>query len=321
MRIVNLVENTEGLSCCRAEHGLCFYIETKKHKILMDTGQSDLLIENAKKLGVDLTKVDIAFLSHGHYDHSGGILPFAKINSTARIYIKADAFGDYYSTNYGDEPKFIGIDKSIRDLEQVEVIDGNVEIDDELSVFAGIRYDNPAPLTNKRLFKKEDGELINDDFAHEQCLVIKQDGKTYLFSGCAHHGVLNVLDRYKELYGDDPDYVFSGFHTMRKSGNYTDEDKAYIENTAEQLKSYKSKFYTCHCTGVEPYEMMKNILGDKIDYIHCGDSVEVFECDTATSTRTVVKKSGGSSMKWHKFFAWAAVFCFIMCMITGYKRK
>ena len=77
MRIINLVENTEGASGCGVEHGLCFYIETEKHKLLMDAGQTGLLLENAEKLGIDLTQVDTVVLSHGHYDHGGGILPFA----------------------------------------------------------------------------------------------------------------------------------------------------------------------------------------------------------------------------------------------------
>ena len=66
MRIINLVENTEGSAGCGVEHGLCFYIETEKHKLLMDTGQTDLLIGNAERLGIDLTLVDTVVLSHGH---------------------------------------------------------------------------------------------------------------------------------------------------------------------------------------------------------------------------------------------------------------
>ncbi len=314
MKIINLVENTEGEAHCRAEHGLSFYIETKKHKILMDSGQSDLLIENAQKLGVDLSKVDTVFLSHGHYDHSGGIIPFSKINKTASIYIKEDAFGDYYSTNYGAEPKYIGIDPQIKELSQIKIIRENMRIDEELSVFAGIGNDRPWPLTNKRLYKKVDNEMINDDFEHEQCLVISQDGENYLFSGCAHHGILNVLDRYKEIYGGEPDYVFSGFHTMRKN-SYSDDDISYILDTAEELRKYKTKFYTCHCTGEKPYEAMKKILKDQIEYVHCGDTVDIIEKSFK------LKKVGGSNMKWHKFFAWATVACFILTMVTGYQKK
>ena len=114
MRIVNLVENTEGRAGCGAEHGLSFYIETEHHKLLMDTGQSGLFMQNAEKLGIDLTKVDTVVLSHGHYDHGGGILPFAEINRDAKIYVPEKAFGEYYSVNKAGEPHYIGLAKETR---------------------------------------------------------------------------------------------------------------------------------------------------------------------------------------------------------------
>ncbi|WP_029320971.1 MBL fold metallo-hydrolase [Butyrivibrio sp. AE3004] len=285
MRVVNLVENTEGNAGCRAEHGLCFYIETKKHKLLMDTGASDLLIENAKKLGVELSEVDTVILSHGHYDHGGGILPFSKMNQTAKIFIHPLAFSKCYSTTRSGEPRYIGLDPEIMNLKQVIILDQKPlsdaisdnalegKPDEELEIFSNIGNSKPAPLTNKTLFVEKDGELINDDFAHEQCLVIKQDGKRYVFSGCAHHGVTNILQRYFEIYGDYPDAVFSGFHTLRKNG-YSDDDLEYIRNTAEELKKFKTKFYTMHCTGEEPYEEMRKIMGEQIEYIHCGDEID-----------------------------------------------
>ena len=91
MKIQNLIENIEGAAGCTAAHGLYFYIETGKHKLLMDLGPSDATLQNAEKLGVDLAKVDTVVLSHGHYDHSGGILPFAGINPHAVIYLQASA--------------------------------------------------------------------------------------------------------------------------------------------------------------------------------------------------------------------------------------
>ncbi len=284
MKIINLIENTEGNSGCKAEHGLCFYIETKKHKLLMDTGSSNLFISNAREKGVDLKAVDTVVLSHGHYDHAGGIIPFSEINSNAKIYIHPDAFTKCYSTTKGGEPRYIGIDPAIAKLKQLCIPEmfkakdceknGIFKIDDELELFSNIGNSMPAPLTNKTLFAEKDGELMNDDFSHEQCLVIRQDGADYVFSGCAHHGVLNVLDRYKALYGEEPRAVFSGFHMLRKTG-YSEDDIDYIRKTAEELCKTSTAFYTGHCTGVEPYEEMKKIMGDKITYVHCGDEVVI----------------------------------------------
>ena len=75
LQIINLVENEPGSSGCEAAHGLSFYVETDNHKLLFDSSPSELVLQNAEKLGVDLKTVDTVILSHGHYDHSGGILP------------------------------------------------------------------------------------------------------------------------------------------------------------------------------------------------------------------------------------------------------
>ena len=76
MKIVTLMEDTPGKQQCYFEHGLSLYIETRKHRLLFDTGASQKTIENAVKMGIDLTKIDTVIISHGHYDHAGGLLDF-----------------------------------------------------------------------------------------------------------------------------------------------------------------------------------------------------------------------------------------------------
>lgn len=277
MRIINLVENTEGASGCGFEHGLSFYIETEHHKLLADTGASDLLLKNAEKLGIDLTKVDTVILSHGHYDHGGGILPFAEINPTAKIYIPAAAFGAYYSLRDG-APRYIGLAEEIRKLPQVVIVGGTAagifRIDDELSLFSGIGNTYPIPSANRNLRVKTKQGLRQDDFRHEQCLVVSEGGRKVLLSGCAHHGILNVLDRYRELFGGEPDVAISGFHMMKKSG-YSEEDLDMIADTAKELCKVSTVFYTGHCTGTEPFEAMKKIMGGQLRYVHSGDEIRI----------------------------------------------
>ena len=93
MRIVCLIENTEGKAGCGIEHGLCLYVETERHKLLLDTGASELFIKNAELKGVDLTKVDTVVISHRHSDHGGGLEAFSRINPTAKIYMQESAEG------------------------------------------------------------------------------------------------------------------------------------------------------------------------------------------------------------------------------------
>ena len=111
MKIITLVENSCGNENCIAEHGLSIYIETEKHKLLLDTGQTDAIVKNAEVLGIDPSAVDTVILSHGHYDHSGGILPFSKLNRTAQIIMQKSAAEPHFNGE-----RYIGIDKAILDL-------------------------------------------------------------------------------------------------------------------------------------------------------------------------------------------------------------
>lgn len=278
MKIVNLVENTEGESKCEYAHGLSFYVETDKHKLLVDAGPSDITLRNAQKLGIDIEDIDTVILSHGHYDHSGGIIPFTKLNTKANIYLQKTAQGDFFADDgkdKGDERyRYIGIDKEIMNLSQIKILEGNYKIDDELSLFTIKSRSHKLPFTNKRLLIKDDIGYMQDDFVHEQYLVIKTENGNILISGCAHNGILSILDEYKKIYGMQPYAVISGFHLIKKS-DYTDEELLEIINIAKDLKKYNTKFITCHCTGVQAYSVMKNIMGKKLEYVHSGDEVKL----------------------------------------------
>ena len=273
MRIVNLIENIKGNPECDFEHGLSLYVETQKHKLLMDTGCSDKFLENAKRLSVQLENVDSVVLSHGHYDHGGGLLDFTKINSHARIYVRENAFLDFYHGK-DENKRYIGLDKRISNLAQLYYVSGNRRMDKELFLFTNVTSRILWPSSNLELTVEKDGVLVQDDFSHEQYLVISQNGKNILISGCAHNGILNILEKYHQIFSKNPDVVISGFHMMKKSG-YKQEDIDLIEKTAWKLKDYRTKFYTCHCTGEEPYERMKRILGEQIDYVKSGEEVEI----------------------------------------------
>lgn len=269
MKIITLIEDTYGHPECSYEHGLSIYIETEKHKILMDTGATDAFIENAKKLGVHLEEVDTVVLSHGHYDHAGGMLAFCEINKTAKIYMQQKAAGDYY---HGE--RYIGIHKEIPKLSQVHLLQGDYVIDEELSLFTNITGRRFYPQSNLQLSQKVNGQNIQDQFQHEQCLVVHTTDNIVLLSGCAHNGILNILDRYQELYPGIPNQVISGFNMMKKT-DYTPEEIKTICDTAMELKKWEIKFYTGHCTGQKALDLMKPILGDQLVEIHSGNWIEL----------------------------------------------
>lgn len=276
MKIVNLIENTEGRSECSYEHGLSFYIETEWHKVLLDLGQTDDSIRNAESLGIDLSAVETVVLSHGHYDHSGGIIPFSRINDRAVIYMQKAAGGEYYADDGimagNDRYRYIGIDKDILKLPQVRLLQGDYVIDDDLELFTIKNRTHVIPFTNKRLLVKTDEGFVSDDFIHEHYLVVKENGLSVLLSGCAHNGILSILDAYKEKYGNLPDIVISGFHLMVKR-EYRENELEEVRAIAEELRTYQTRFYTCHCTGIPAFEEMKKIMGDQLEYVHSGEEI------------------------------------------------
>ena len=275
MKIINLVENESGDSGCEAAHGLSFYVETENHKFLFDSSPSDVVIRNAQKLGVDLTVVDTVILSHGHYDHSGGILPFVELNPRAKIYMQHNAGGEYYAFD-GEEQgfRYIGIDKKILSLPQVQLLKGDTKIDDELQVFTVDQRAYPLPSTNKRLRELCNGQYIQDEFHHEQNLLLTADGKKILFCGCAHNGILNVMETLERKFGPAtlPDLVIGGFHLMKRT-EFSEADTAEVTEIANRLKSYKAHFATCHCTGLPVFNQMKEIMGGQLSYVYSGDTL------------------------------------------------
>ncbi|MBR4412686.1 MAG: MBL fold metallo-hydrolase, partial [Lachnospiraceae bacterium] len=272
MKIINLIEDTKGREECVAAHGLSFYVETKKHKLLLDLGPSSQTIENAKALGIDLKEIDTVVLSHGHYDHSGGIIPFTRINDKAKVYFQESAKEDYYADD-GLEAKeryrYIGIDKAIVSLPQANILNGDAKIDDDIEVFTIKERSHKLPSSNKNLLIKKGDCFERDDFGHEHFLVVREEGKSVLLSGCAHNGILSILDAYIEKFRQAPDLVVSGFHLMKKT-EYNESEIEEIKYIAEELKKYTSGFVTCHCTGIPAYEIMKPVLGDRLEYVHAG---------------------------------------------------
>lgn len=256
MKITALTENTTEADF-RTEHGLSLYIETKKHKILFDMGQTELFAENADKLGIDISKVDIAVLSHGHYDHGGGLKKFFELNQQAEIYINKYAFEPHYNGE-----RYIGLDLRLSDNNRIRFTDGIVNIADGLTLYSSDNVETIIDLGSFGLNMIYDGELVPDDFRHEHYLLIEEDNKKILISGCSHKGIINIANQFK------PDVLIGGFHFSKLS-----LDNKLIELSGI-LDSYKTKYYTCHCTGIEQYRFMKKHM-QRLEYISTGKTIEL----------------------------------------------
>ncbi len=276
MRIVTLVENTcrEGLGCA---HGLSIYAETAKHRILFDAGpDGKLLLSNAEKLGIDLRNVDIAILSHGHYDHAGGLRAFLELNSTARLYIHtlAATRGHFATENIGW--RNIGLDRRIVEdfSDRIILCSNTLRIDDELCLFSDIKTADFISGSNSSLFEEVGDEYIPDPFHHEQNLLVNEGDKLHLLAGCAHRGIINILRRAEELCGRMPDSVFAGFH-LTNPGLKLDLPEGFVRSVAHELKKFPSRYYTGHCTGANPFAVLKDVLGERASYLSGGLDVTV----------------------------------------------
>lgn len=269
MLIKTLVENTSISEEFGSEHGLSLYIETKRHKILFDTGASALFAENARKMDVNLKEVDIAILSHGHYDHGGGLATFLKINTQAKVFLNQNAFGKYYANRKNVGQKYIGLDESLMSNDRFVFVGENDVIDEELELFSNVKGQRYRPSGNKDLFKMIGDSYINDDFSHEQNLIVKEADKTVLVAGCAHNGIVNILDHFQTQKGCFPCVVIGGFHLYNRSNNQS-EDPEIVTEIGQCLIRTNAKFFTCHCTGLESYHCLKEVMGEKIDYLSTG---------------------------------------------------
>lgn len=271
MNVISLIENTGKRPGLQTEHGLSLYIETAHHKILFDTGATNGFLENAEKLGVDLAAVDTLVISHGHYDHTGGISGFLTRNQKAKIYIRAGAFAPFYHCSE-QENRFIGMRSMQRDHPRLTLTEGNLEIDQELTLFTNVKGRRCYPETNLKLKYAGSQGYVQDDFRHEQNLAITEGSTRVVLSGCSHNGIVNILDEYQALFSQMPHVVIGGFHTAG-NGDFDAGTTAQLYEMAQVLAETGAVFYTCHCTGLEPYAILRETLGDKLQYLATGDQI------------------------------------------------
>lgn len=264
MKISALMENTCSSDSFECEHGLSLLIHTNHKNILIDTGQSALFTENALKLNENLSDVDIVIISHGHYDHAGGLLCFLEKNKKAKIYMHKEAILPHYH-----KEKYIGIDSKLFNHPRITYIDKDTKVEDFGWILTGIKEEYPVYAFSRGLDKFKDNKRIPDDYQHEISLVIQEENRLFLFGGCAHMGILNILNGMKTRLQRYPDYVFSGFH-LKKSEEYTLEEIKEIQNLAKELSLIPARFYTGHCTSLKAYEMLKPVLKEQLDLIQSG---------------------------------------------------
>lgn len=272
MRITVLLENSSASKELTAKHGLCLHIQTKQHSILFDVGPDDTFIHNAKKLNVDLTEVDTVVISHGHKDHGGGLEAFLSLNQKAKIYVSQHAFEPHYASLFKLLKVGVGLDPALKGLERVVLTEDLLVLDDELVLISHVEGQVLRPKSNRNLLMKTSQGYAQDDFRHEQHLILNIDGKQTLISGCSHTGIVNILSTAKSK-GYVPNMVLAGLHLFNPLNSKV-EPLENIQTLGLQLLASKIQLYTFHCTGEKAYKALKPILGDRIQTLKSGDRIE-----------------------------------------------
>ena len=275
MKIITLLEN----DACRAElasaRGLSLYVETGRHKVLFDMGPDEQFLRNAEKLGVDLSAVDMAVLSHGHSDHGGGLAAFCRVNAGAKIYLRREALGAYYAVLPGQEPHYIGLPPEAEGLGDRFVFTGEcLRPDEGLTLFSGVEDDRTVRAVAPKLQERTGEGFRPDGFAHEQHLLIEENGRSALLAGCGHLGMVNTLRAAKRYLGRMPDVVFGGFHLFEVTPD-TPGAGELIAATARALAEGTTVYYTGHCTGDWAFAQLQKTLGDRLRPMNGGTAAEL----------------------------------------------
>ena len=280
MKVTTLIENQAPDSLCR-EHGLAMHIEYKGKNYLLDTGASGQFAENAHRLGICLSDVDAAFLSHAHYDHSGGYREFFSENSKAVLYLQK-AVSEYCYSKVLLYRQYIGVPKGVLKnyRNRLRFMSGTVET--EPGVWT-VSHSIPGLSERGRrghMYIKSKNGFSPDNFSHEQSLVFERENDLVLFNSCCHAGVVSIIDEvnYALKTADKKvSYVFGGFHTMghRGPGSMSGRPEDIQELGRQLLKRNISCVYTGHCTGIPAFRVLKKTMKEKVRYMKTGSVISL----------------------------------------------
>lgn len=283
VRIVAVLDDYAGYETSfLAQHGISLLLEAQLgnecRRILMDTGQSALpILHNLDLLGIPPGSIDAVVLSHCHYDHTRGLAE--TLRAIGKTAVPVIAHPGIFRPNYVFKPfiRHIGVTRE-NGPEAIEASGGMLVLTGEpFEIMPGVVTTGEVP--RKRDFENQgigtynlaDGKIIPDEIVDDLSLVVKVRGKGLaIISGCSHAGIINIIDRAKELTGEEHvEVVIGGFHLIEAS-------QERIEKTAAALKELDvGKVIAGHCTGLAALREFSRVLGDRFEHLHVGKTVEL----------------------------------------------
>lgn len=265
MKLTVLTENLVNRRGLLAEHGLSVLVEANGRKILFDTGQSDVFLRNAHALGISLHDLDAVVLSHGHYDHGGGLEFALREGITAPVYVGEGALEEKKCLERDGHLKDIGISLNVEAVETAgfEEIFPDIFLLGRIPKLADFEGVSPAFMV------KSKGQMVQDEMQDEQLLVVCEKGKLHVVAGCCHVGIVSSLLYVKKCFPkEELGMVFAGMHLRSAK-------KERLSATIEALGRLNPDWLVpVHCTGMMAIAQMKLAFGEKCLLAEAGKVLE-----------------------------------------------
>jgi 7,8-dihydropterin-6-yl-methyl-4-(beta-D-ribofuranosyl)aminobenzene 5'-phosphate synthase len=275
LRITTLSENTAGRRGLLGEWGLSVLLETGESNILFDCGQTISTVHNADALNIDLTKVNRIVLSHGHYDHTGGLHDVLKrIGREVEIIAHPDIWQDKFARRKGEADRYIGIPCERRDLERLGAqfnLDAHpVQVAENMITTGEIPMITTFEEVDSTLWIKEDLIWKSDPVKDDLALVYKTGAGLVVISGCAHRGIINTLYHAQQITGVKQIYmVIGGSHLSGVS-----EERLW--QTIATLKEIDiQRIGLCHCTDLPVAGILAGEFGERFFFNKAGSTIEI----------------------------------------------
>ncbi len=270
VKITLLVENTTYRRNLYAEHGLSYYIEINNKRYLFDTGQTGIIVKNSETLGIPLDNLDGVILSHGHYDHTGGLM--SVINGKVNIYAHPDIFTRRYSFYKPDNIHEIGIPYSKDELEKRGAVFHLTKDSFSLGDIT-VTGEVPRETSYEKIpdnFYKDKNLTTHDKIMDDLSTFIETKKGIVVLLGCCHAGIVNTLNHISRLTGKNEFYwIIGGTHLIGS-------DKDRIEKTISDLKKFKFNHISpLHCTGPIAKNELMNAFRDEFYNLATGNSIVI----------------------------------------------
>ncbi len=267
----NTASMREGI---RAEHGFSVLLERGGQRILFDTGQSDVYWHNAEVMGIDLRTVGVVLLSHGHYDHTGGLLRLVRSHRPVNVVAHREVFTPRYKRQRNDSLKYIGCPYTQAFLESRGVsftfVEGRYEVAPNVYFISGVPQTTDFEVGDPLLVVKNGDKIEPDPFLDDASMYVKTSEGLVVVLGCSHRGVINILRYILTLEEGIPILsIIGGTHLSRSP-------REQREKTIDALKALNPRMIgVSHCTGSEAADAMSHVFGRSFFRAMAGVEVKI----------------------------------------------